>query len=182
MNTAYVEIVLGKQLSKEDLETINYNRKLEFHSDTDIKPALDNDDWEKPYILVRNEQRILVAFGRLHVIKVKFMNEEYEILGIATVLSIEKKKGYGRLVIEKMKEHIKEKRFTAIGFCDPDDTPFYVKCGLGVVEKGTDRFIFPGGPKNTKPGDVIYIDGADRLVEKMVKKPREKVTASRPEW
>jgi hypothetical protein len=181
MNYSQVKIGLGKDLSDGDLVAINYHRRAEFHSDSDILPLPDNDEWEKPYFLVKDDQGTLLGFGILHFLKVKFRGTTYPVLGIASILSIEIRKGYGRLILEKKKEYVQGKQITAIGFCDPEDTGFYEKCGLGVI-KGMERFEFPGGPKNSDPGDVIYIDGGDGLVDELKKYSKDKIEALSPEW
>lgn len=178
---ATVETILGKDLSMEDLESINYYRKKEFHTNSDIQPAPDSDEWEKPYFLVRDENGRLMAFGRLHHLKVTFRGVEYQVLGIATILATEKRKGYGRMVLEMMKKYSHDAKKTAIGFCDPEDSGFYLKCGLGVTE-GMERFVFPSGPKSKGPGKTIYIEEDDGLIEEMKKFPTEKVISSREEW
>jgi hypothetical protein len=66
------KIVLGKDLSQEELDIINYNRKIEFNSSSDIHPLPGSDDWEKPYVLVRNEEVKLVSFGRMHYLRITF--------------------------------------------------------------------------------------------------------------
>jgi hypothetical protein len=131
---------------------------------------------------VRDTQDRLMGFGRALSLVVNFQGIDYRILGLASILAIEKRTGYGRRIVEKIREHAQDKGMTAIGFCDPEDTVFYEKCGLGVMKGGTGRFVFPGGPKSDQPGDVVYSEGQDRLIRRMRKDPEAKVTASRPEW
>lgn len=127
MQNPIASIVLGKDILKDDLCVINKWRVVEFNSDTFITPSPDNLDWEKPYFIVKNNNS-LVSFGRLHTIEVYFHRERpYPILGIATVVFVEKGKRYGIIVMTKMKEYIKEKRMTAIGFCNPNNSIFYEK-------------------------------------------------------
>jgi hypothetical protein len=182
VNSITTQIVLGKELSREDLIKINEHRKIEFHSDTNINPNPDNDDWEKPYFLVRNGSGKLVSFGRLHYLKVMFRGKLYPILGIASILSIEKRKGFGKIVIEEMEKFIRKRKMTAIGFCDNEDVAFYEKCGLGILKNSIDRFIFSKGSKSEKPGDVIYFKGSDKLIERALKYSDEKIITFRPEW
>ena len=172
---------MGKDLSKSDLDLINRHRKREFKAKIGIHPAPDNDDWTTPYFLVRNRDGRLLAFARLHHLKVNFRGRDYPVLGIATILSIEKRKGHGRKLLEAMKRYSQDRNTTAIGFCDPEDTPFYEKCGLGVI-KGMDTFIFPSGPKSSEPGDIVYIESGDGLIKEMREHPHEKVRSYSEEW
>jgi predicted N-acetyltransferase YhbS len=182
MKSPEVELVLGKELSPLDLETINYQRRIEFHSTSDIQPVPGNEDWDTPFFLARNEQGQLVGFGRLHHLEVRFRGSDYAILGLASILAIEKGKGVGRRMVDKMKQFIRDRKMTAIGFCDPEDSAFYDKCGFGVIKDGTSWFEFPSGPKSAQPGDVIYLEGEDGLIEGIINHPGEKVRTFRPEW
>jgi predicted GNAT family N-acyltransferase len=107
MPQAKTYVVLGKNLSVEDLQLINKHRHKEFQSKTVIAPSPNNDDWEKPYFLVKQNEQ-LTAFGRLHNIRVSFAGNEYQILGIATIVAIEKGHGHGRQLMNGMKEFVQE--------------------------------------------------------------------------
>ena len=180
MDEAQVIILPGKDLSKNDIETINKARLEKFGSTAIINPQSDNEDWTKIYFLAKNENR-LVAFGRLHDVKVIFKNEIYDIFGIATVASIEKGKGYGKMLMTAMQNYIQKKGKTGLGFCNKAITPFYEKCNLGVIVKGQKRFYHPTSPRFHN-SDVIYVAGKDNLIEKMLQHPSEIAKISRPHW
>lgn len=178
--TTKVVIVQGKNLSTNDLGIINAARQKEFGSPVAIDPKPDNEEWEKQYFLARNGEK-LVAFGRLHEVDVTFENQTYPIFGIATVIALEKGGGYGKTLMIAMKEYIEERGKTGIGFCSKDVTPFYEKCGYGILVDGQQEFHHPAPPK-FEGSDVLYIDGEDRLVEKMLAHPGEIAELSKPHW
>ncbi len=183
---AIVSLVYGKDLVQEDLDMINKHRELEFGSPSGIKPMPGNDDWEKVYFLLKKGNE-LVAFGRLHSIKVEFRSASYSILGIATIVAIKKMEGYGKLLMKEIKKHIERSGKTAIGFCESAISEFYKKCDYSVLVDGVKSFIFLNeqmSPTPPRPGssDVIYIDGEDKLFEEICKYPDEKIIASRISW
>jgi hypothetical protein len=134
-----------------------------------------------PYFLARNELGQLVGFGRLHFLEVRFRGTDYAILGLATILAIEKGKGIGRSVVED-EEIYPGKKMTAIGFAIPKIWRFMKSAALGVIKDGTGRFDFPTGPKSAERGDVVYLEGEEGLIEGIINHPGEKVQTFRPEW
>lgn len=179
-NKLQITNVLGKELSSEDIKTINTTRLQEFGSKEAINPQPNNDDWTKVYFLER-EKEYLVAFGRLHNVTITFRNADYHIFGIATVVALEKGKGYGKLLLNTMQTYIQKAGKTGIGFCNQKITPFYKKCGFGIIPDGQKRFEYSKQPRFTG-SDAIYIKGEDGLVNKMLEFPNETAHLSRPHW
>lgn len=173
-------IIRGKDLTQQDLEFINYSRKIEFGSESIIDPQPDNEDWDKIYFLAKSGDKLL-AFGRLHKTEVTFMDKKYSVLGIATIAVSDKGKGIGKLLVLSMKKYIQEKEETGLGFCAKFITPFYIKCGLNVIIDGQKRFSYPA-PSMYPDDDAIYIPGKNKLIEIMEKYPNEVAYLSRPHW
>lgn len=175
-----ISILPGKDLSPQDIETINAARLKEFGSTTKIQPTPENDDWNKVYFLAKQGTE-LVAFGRLHDVDVTFLGNTYHILGIATIIALQKGKGYGKYLMEAMKKYIETSGQTAVGFCGNHNTPFYRKCGFEIIVEGQNLFQNPT-PSRHKNSDVLYISGKDRLIETMLEHPTEIAQISRPHW
>src|SRR5947208_2962511 len=117
-------IIQGKDLTPADLETINISRKEEFGADSKtISPKPSNEDWEKIYFLLREESTLL-SYARLHDVEVTFLDKTYSILGIATTVSLQKGKGYGKKLTLGVKAYVKHSGKTALGFCNKFITPF----------------------------------------------------------
>ena len=173
-------ILPGKDLSENDLKVINDSRFKEFNSQSLIKPLRDNEDWNKIYFLLKESEQLL-AFGRLHDVNVECQEKTYQILGIATIVSVIKGKGYGFELMQSMKKYILSTGKTGIGFCNKNITEFYRKCGLGILENGQDRFEY-SEPARYQGGDVIFIKGADDLIDRMVSDKNITARISRPQW
>lgn len=180
-----VDLVYGRDLSPTDLSTINERRKAEFGSRFMINPKPNNREWNKPYFLAREGSKLL-AFGRLDRIQVEFRDATHEILGIASIVAMEKGQGYGTALMRRMKECIEASGLTAIGFCRQDVAAFYPKCGYSLLMAGQRRFAFTVDgtlTPSTHPDDhVLYLEGRDKLVTQMREHPGDLVTAFRPIW
>jgi hypothetical protein len=184
--TIVVSTVYGRNLSTEELDTINRHKKLEFNTSIIIAPKPGDDDWDKPYFLVRYKGE-LVAFGRLHTLQVEFESEPYTILGIATIIAIQKGRGYGAELMSGMKRYIVESELTAIGFCDPLVSAFYETCGYSIISHGVARFQFLDKDKRAigppRPNDdVVYLDGRDGLARNIRVHQSERVITFREAW
>lgn len=186
MNTKMV-IKEGRELTKNELELINLWRKKEFNSKSVIEPKEGDDNWNKKYFLLLNGDSVLVAFARLHEIELEFMGERYHILGISTLIAVEKGKGYGKELVLKMMDYIRGVGKTGIGFCNKKLTEYYRKCGFGTIVDGTLRFLYKDekGELFNDPwggGDVIYVEGEDGLMKKVLDNPEIEVTSYRKHW
>lgn len=180
MNSIHVTILAGKDLSKNAVETINQARLQEFGSTNAIVLQPNNENWEKIYFLAKDANR-LVAFGRLHDVDVTFRSETYSIFGIATVIALEKGKGYGKLLMEEIKDYILKSGKTGLGFCNKTITIFYEKCGFGIIKEGQKRFHHSAPPR-FQDSDAVYIGGKDDLIKKLFEYPHENAQVSRPHW
>lgn len=184
MNTLHV--FLGKDLSAAELEVINAYRKSEFGSVSVVAPQVGNADWDKPYFLVKDQGR-LAAFGRLHdTIAVDFRGEQYQILGIASVVAVVKGRGYGRELMIGMKQYIHQPGLTAVGFCAPEVSSFYAKCGYQILAGGVSRFRFIGEegrelPPDHGDDDVLYFDDGG-LMASVLRHSDDWVVAHRAAW
>ena len=178
-------LVFGKDLSPHDLSVINAHRFAAFRSTNPIAPTEDNEDWNKPYFIVRQGNEI-VAFGRLHDVEAEFAGKKFEILGIATIVAVEKGKGNGSAITKSMTDYVQKSGKTAIGFCRPSQSPFYEKNGFGIIPGGVRQFSFmddgsESGPRN-EDDDVIYLEGTDGLMHQLQERSTEKITVNRKTW
>lgn len=186
MNTTVETLIhLGKDLTQEELHVINAHRKLEFNSASDIAPNPDNENWEKIFVLIKLEND-LVAFGRLHDIEVKFKSKIYDVFGIATIVAVRKGHGYGTMVMKAIEQYVIKSGKTAIGFCTPNVSDFYRKCGYGIIKDGMQRFVFIDNGQRAKierPDDyALYLPGKDDFIDQLQRHPKEKMTAYRNPW
>jgi len=129
-------MVLGKNLSSEELEVINAYRKSEF--------------------------------------------------GSVSIVAITKARGYGRQLMVEMKKYIHRFGLTAVGFCAPETSGFYAKCGYRILADGVKRFRFIGEAGQVllpdhADGDVLYLDDGG-VMALALRHPDEPVIAQRAAW
>ena len=185
MQNFVLEKKLGKDLTQAELDTINKYRKKEFdHQKSWTKEKLGLRKGHL-FFLLRDENSALLAFCRLRPIELIFMNNQFNILGLSTVISTEKGKGYGKALMKHIIEYVVEQGKTMIGFCEAKNRGFYLKSGLKIIEDGCLRFIYVNkqGRRIGDDGDVIYLEGKDGFVEEIMKYPTEKVISNYvPHW
>ena len=181
---------LGKELTPEELESINEARRLEFpefeSSRQPIAPAPGAQSWDEQFFLLKDDDDNLLAFARLRDVDVEFMRETVPILGVVTVVSLIKGHGYGRRLMARMGAYVIQSGKTMIGFCDRSTGVFYAKCGFGILHDGSPRFV----PRDRHgrldpPGtvdEVFYLEGRDRLVTRLRIEPGENVVLPGPQW
>lgn len=164
----FCSVVPGSALTPTQLHDINITRETEFNSTYKIDPRPDNDDWNKPYFLVHHEDDF-VAFGRLHTVSVNSDGIPETILGIASIAALQKERGYGRILMQGMRDYIEESGQTAVGFCDPAISGFYEACGYSILRNGVQRFTYLDAlgqafPVQHPNDDVLYVNGGSSLI------------------
>jgi len=171
MQKIIVEIIKDKDLPKKYEDLMNKWRKKEFGQD-EVK------NFKKDYLpgaiffFVKVGKKV-VAFGGLRKVTINYLGRKYRILGICNIISIEKRKGYGKILISAMIDYLKKTGKTGIGFCSKKISKFYGKAGLKIAKDLTQRFVWRN-PKTRETkldeerGDGIYIEGKDRFVQKLL--------------
>ncbi|MEA3329944.1 MAG: hypothetical protein U9Q06_04335 [Nanoarchaeota archaeon] len=135
---------------------------------------LGNKDYEQDtlWFFVKRKNKV-VAIGGLRPIKIKYLRKNYDIRGICSIISLEKKKDYGKIIIKAIIKYLEKKGKTGIGFCGKEITKFYKKSGLKIKKDFINRFIYknPKTGKETidKEGDGIYYEGKDKFISKVLK-------------
>ena len=186
MMPSYVQIKPGRKLTKKELNLINSHRQKEFGQVALIEPSPTNEDWDKKYFLVKNLRGQLLAFGRFHDVEVVFMDQTYQVLGLASVVSLVRKKGFGKKLVKKMYQWARKNKKTVIGFCDPRVAGFYHKCGLETELRGSNRLLRGIGiykMTSYRPdNDLIYTIGPDGFDKKIQASPKEIIFALKESW
>lgn len=113
----------------------------------------------------------VVAFGGLREITITYLRKKYKILGICNIISVKKRRGYGKILIQSMVNYLKKTGKTGLGFTG--QTKFFEKAGLKNKKSFTWRFAL----KNPKTGEVkfdnedcdgIYYNGKDNFIKKVL--------------
>jgi len=182
MNNTNVEIIPGSEISDEDLEVINEQRKLKFKPNQDWDHKQNNIFHKWLFFLVK-ENNELKAFGDLEDIDLFIDTDIFPILGVGGIASVIEGKGYGKALMQAMVNYAKENEETLVGFCDPENRGFYLKCGLKVKETGNSNFIHKkeDGSVHTENGDVIYYSSVENEVTKAIESGK-KIFHLVPHW
>lgn len=175
-------IVSGSDLTQDDLGSINLLRKREFNSDIPISPKPDNEDWDNKFFFAKDSIGNLLAFCILRVTKIDFRQKTYPVFEFNALIATVKRKDYGTLLLNKIREYAKLQEKTLLGFCTDELIPFYLKAGLETITAETNQFAFyqdhQSFPGET-PGEAVFVSGADGLVEEMRKYPEEAALITR---
>ena len=169
-----IQIKAGTDLTADELEVINSGRKMAFGAEDKIEPRLDDKNRETRFFLLKNSGENILAFGKLHLMKVVFQTQAYPVYCISTLVSLEMDKGYGKKLMKGIESYLVDKTMTAFAFCETDLLPFYRKCGLEILAKENNQFYYI--EKNGKaitnlnivPGEVVFIRGKDSLMERIL--------------
>ncbi len=182
MNMSQLQIVQGVNLTDEQIHQMVEAHSRVFHSEEDSF-LKDRHEFEKEIFFILTDKDILLSFGRLRPIELQFMLQDYLIQGIASVVSVVPGKGYGRQIMAAIKKYLLENDQVGIGFCEPENSDFYRKCGIEVFPGLTSRFYYINswtGERENYESDTIFY-GKDRsLIDSIVKHPEEKVLIPYP--
>ncbi|MFH1802038.1 MAG: hypothetical protein ABH864_01145 [archaeon] len=163
-----VERIKSKDLNKKDKRTLEELRVKEFGEKNrkDFKKDYEPDTL---WVMIKKKGKV-VSFGGIRPIKVKYKDRIYHIGGVCSTISVIKKKGYGKIMVNVMKDFSEKTGKTILGFTGK--TKFFAKVGLGTKKNFIRRFVWlkPNGEKVYDPdGDGIYYEGKDKLISKMLK-------------
>ncbi len=163
-----VEIIKNKDLSKKQKETIKKARKKEFGND-------EEKDFSKDYepntlwFFVKRKERI-VSFGGIRPIKAKHLGKTYNIGGICSTISLEKGKGYGKILVSFMIDYSLRTGKSLLGFTGK--TKFFKKADMGTKKDFIKRFVYVNPKTGEKTydddGNGIFYNGKDNFIKKVL--------------
>jgi hypothetical protein len=168
MRIPTIEIIRDKDLPKNYADLMNKWRKIEFGPE-EIK------DFKKDYFPSANfffvkDSGEIVAFGGLRDVSINYLGKNYKILGICNIISVEKGKGYGQILVSAMIDYLKKTGKAGLGFTKK--AGFFRKVGLNVEKDFIKRFVYRNPITKEEiidnEGDGIYYDGKDGFVEKVL--------------
>tara|TARA_Y100000310_G_scaffold129185_1_gene128334 strand:+ start:492 stop:1049 length:558 start_codon:yes stop_codon:yes gene_type:complete len=170
-----IEIKKGNKLSKKELDFIVKTNIATFISCKDYEKELKllrEEEMQSTFFFVKKDKQI-VSLGLLRPVKIKYLGENYNIFGMGNMISIVKRKGYGKILVQAMKDFLSKNRKTGLGFCSKKNTKFYQKSGIIVEGKLKNRFFYDyGNPQENREamGDfVTYWEGKDKFVSKVLR-------------
>ncbi len=168
MRIPTIEIIQDKDLPKNYTDLMNKWRKIEFGPD-EIKHFKKDYFPSAKFFFVKDGKEI-VAFGGLRDISISYLGKNHKILGICNIISIEKGKGYGQILISAMISYLKKTGKTGLGFTKK--TAFFKKTLLNIRKDFIKRFVYRNPITKEEivdnAGDGIYYDGKDGFIKKVL--------------
>ena len=164
-----IERIKSKNLNKKDKKALEELRVKEF-GEKERKDFKKDYEQNTLWIMIKKKGEI-VSFGGIRPIKVRYKGKPYNIGGICSTISVIKKKGYGKIMVNVMKDYSKRTGKTILGFTGK--TKFFEKCGFGTKKDFIKRFIYKN-PKTGEEvidneGDGVYYEGKDKFISKILK-------------
>lgn len=171
-NPLKVEVKKWKQVPKSYIKLMVNQRVKEFGKNT---KNFEEDEKRSIFFFIKDKGKI-VSFGMLEPIKINYLKKHYNILGISTIISVVRKKGYGTILMKEMIKYLKKKGKTGLGFTGNKTISFYEKAGLKTKKLFGKRFAVRNPKtgeirfeKKGDEGDGLYYEGKDKLISKMLK-------------
>lgn len=174
-----IEIIIKKtkELTNSEMKIMNNARIKEW----DKKSRVDfkKEDSKGQFFFVKEKNKIK-AFSMIKPIKIKLANSKFEIMGLGRFISLEKKKGWGRILSSALIFYLKKTKMTAVGFTDRKNIETLKKMGYQIQKNGIRRFRYLN-PKTKKlisdnDGDIIYYEGKDNFITKLLKSKKLAIT------
>lgn len=165
-----IEIIKNKNLSNTQKDLINNARKKEFGKD-EVKDFSEDYEPETLWFFVKDKNKI-VSVGGIRPIKVEYLGKTYSLGGICSTISLQKGKGYGKILISFMKNYSYKTGKTILGFTGNKNIKIFKKLGLEVKKGFIKRFVYkrPNGDLvYDKDGNGIYYEGKDKFISKVFK-------------
>ncbi len=155
--------ITGKYLNKKQQERIT--SIWEVFGPDDSK---DSHSYKRDIFFLVYKNKKIVAAGRLQPRKVRFNNKSYSVLGIADIASEEKGKGYGRVLMEKLRNYLVKNNETGVGFCAARNSGFYQKMNFTTDRELFKRF-YSKNHEDKEDDFIFFLEGKTKLISDMLK-------------
>lgn len=176
------KIIIKKwqELSPDELSQMNASHEREWQSG-DMSEEYHG---ENIFFLIKDGDTILAQGQLIPIDGVVFNGEKFDIMGVGGIIANEKGQGYGRQIMDAIKDYLTEHHITGVGFTGLDD--FYEKCGFKTDKDAIKRFVHIVGDErriNTESDRVCYLDSDDKFMGKVLSHPDLDVLLPRdPDW
>ncbi len=170
MNKITIEIKKNTELTKQEEDLMNKNKKKEWPKEYGVKSF--KKEYPKTIFFFVKDNGKIVAFGALRNLILDYKGKKYGIFAICNIFTIKRKKGYGRILISALINYSINHGKTAIGFCGFQNTRFYEKAGLNIKKNLLTKVMYKDpktGELKPETGDGLYYEGKDKLVSKLIK-------------
>jgi len=174
----------GKNLTPQEIREVNEAKAREWQ----IPPMSRHQIAVSTFFHLRNQAGELLSLVQLlNIPPFEFNKEIFRLTGLGGMISNIKGKGFGRELIQGVIKYLDEKDLTTIGFCDDEVAEFYRESGLPIISGLTKKFVYydkDGQRKvNDKELNVMYKEGSDQFISKILKiDPKEVILSRTPDW
>lgn len=137
-----IQRIRGKDLSPAIIQQMNQQRIHEYGKNTKNFRQYER---ESLFFFLRDgdhDDGQIRAWGMLKPVTITYQGRIYNILGIGNIIAVDKGQGYGKQLMTAIKAYLHEHKTIGLGFCAPEVSPFYVRCGYHVVEGLAGRFRY----------------------------------------
>ncbi|MDQ7020659.1 MAG: hypothetical protein Q9M91_02315 [Candidatus Dojkabacteria bacterium] len=181
-----IEIKHRNELSEKELNEINEIRIAEFSNLTKYEYGVLVNEFILWFLLKENDE--IKSIGKLITIPLNFDDEYYEILGVQSIASKDKMRGFGKIIMNSILDYLTRTESLAIGFCEKSNSAFYKKSDWNIIESGESKFIFQFGVDDYGSisediGDLLWDGNEDHpVIKHLLSNSKDKITAFRKSW
>lgn len=173
-----------KNISKEECSVMNKWLTREFGNSISEDLKTKYPDKSKAFFVSVGGK--IVSFGVLMPLSINYLGKKYRFLGIADIISVKKGKGYGKVLMGAIIDHLRKNKKMGIGFCHRKNSIFYKKSGLSIGKNAVKRFLYrkKNGEivSNSYDSDIIYFfEDRSKFIEKF-SSTKSKIYMSFPHW
>ena len=150
MKNNFLSVQRGNFLTVQTIIQVREIWRKAFPADEPIEPERKNLFASDIFFTFRRSQKEILSVGRLRPVDINFLGKIYKIQGIADIVSVIERQGYGRVIMQAMYKYLLRRKQTGVGFCNPANNTFYQKCGFKIAKNLTHRFLYKN-PNVAKP-------------------------------
>jgi hypothetical protein len=178
--TLSVQIKKDKELSNKDIILMSKQRLKEYGTNKNEIKDFRKDYPNGNFFFVKDKKSV-VAFGTMKPVFIKLLGKNYEIMGICNVISIKKKKGYGKFLMKMMQNFLKKNNKMGLGLCKYPTMKFYEKAGFLVKKDLARKFGYKYGDMKEEGIDGFYYNDKEDIIDK-IDRSKTKVILDIPLW
>ena len=187
LNKCILKVQRGKFLPVQIIRKIREIWHQAFPHDEPLEPEKRKLFADDVFFIFSGSKNEILSVGRLRPVKkVFFLGSLYNIQGIADIVSVIERQGYGRIIMQAMHKYLICRKHTGIGFCSRRISLFYQKCGFKIAKNLTMRFLYKNSHgkiiRDTGYDDVLYVNGNNGFIKKVLEHPLEKIFIPSRHW
>lgn len=164
-----IDVKDSAKLNKKEIDFMNTQRVKLWGKGASVD--FKKEDPMGKFFIVRENHKI-VAFGMLKPVLVELDGEKYKILGMGRGLAVKRGIGYGSILAAVRLQYCRRYGKTCVAFISRSNLKFFEKSGFKIKKNFIKRFRYrnprTGEIVIDNDGDVVYYEGKDSLISKMI--------------